>query len=101
MSRFNELQEAVVQWAHEKGIMAKGTPIKQSIKTLEETKELLSAIADKDKEETIDAIGDVAVTIIIQAAMQGYNLEYCLESAYNVIKDRRGTMIDGTFVKEK
>lgn len=100
MSRFNELQEKVVQWAHDKGIMDKATPKTQALKTLEEVTELLQSIESKDKDETIDAIGDIAVTIIIGAAMQGYNLEYCLESAYNVIKNRKGQMINGTFVKE-
>jgi hypothetical protein len=28
------------------------------------------------------------------------NLESCLSSAYNEIKDRKGRMIDGVFVKE-
>lgn len=100
-TKFSELQEAVVEWAHEKGIMDKATPTKQALKTLEEVTELLQAIQDKNKEETIDALGDICVTIIIGAAMQGYNLEYCLESAYNVIKDRTGTIINGTFVKDK
>lgn len=30
----------------------------------------------------------------------GTNLEECLQSAYNEIKDRRGKMINGVFVKE-
>ena len=33
---------------------------------------------------------------------QDYNLDFkdCVESAYNEIADRKGKMIDGTFVKE-
>jgi hypothetical protein len=34
------------------------------------------------------------------AAMKGIKLEHCVNSAYNVIKDRKGKMINGTFVKE-
>jgi NTP pyrophosphatase (non-canonical NTP hydrolase) len=34
------------------------------------------------------------------ADSQGYTLEFCLESAWNEIKDRKGKLIDGTFVKE-
>lgn len=30
----------------------------------------------------------------------GYTLAHCLEHAYNEIKDRRGVMLDGVFIKE-
>jgi hypothetical protein len=32
--------------------------------------------------------------------MQGIDFVECVESAYNVIKDRKGKLIDGKFVKE-
>ncbi len=32
--------------------------------------------------------------------MQGVSIVDCLQSAYNVIKDRTGKMIDGQFVKD-
>jgi hypothetical protein len=32
--------------------------------------------------------------------MQGLDFVGCVESAYNVIKDRKGKLIDGKFVKE-
>jgi hypothetical protein len=32
--------------------------------------------------------------------MQGMDLQDCLESAYNVIKNRTGKMVDGVFVKD-
>lgn len=44
-------------------------------------------------------IGDILVTIIIQAEMQGVSLTECLESAYNVIAKRTGVMVNGQFVK--
>ena len=45
-------------------------------------------------------MGDIMVTLIIQAKMQGLSLEECLESAYNVITKRTGRMINGQFVKD-
>ena len=48
----------------------------------------------------IDAIGDIMVTLIIQAKLQDLSLEECLESAYNVIAERKGKMINGQFVKD-
>ena len=95
-----ELEAVVEVWAHEKGILAKATPMAQSLKTLEETTELITAINNDDREEIIDAMGDIMVTLIIQAKMQGLSLEECLESAYNVITKRTGKMINGQFVKD-
>jgi NTP pyrophosphatase (non-canonical NTP hydrolase) len=94
-----ELETAVEQWAADKGILEKATPMAQSLKTLEEATELCVAINANDRAEIIDAMGDIMVTLIIQAKMQGLSLEECLESAYNVISKRTGKMVDGQFVK--
>ena len=95
-----ELECAVENWAKEKGILSKATPIKQALKTQEEVTELCNAIIDNNRLEVIDAIGDIMVTLIIQAKMQDLSLEECLESAYNVISKRKGKMINGQFVKD-
>jgi NTP pyrophosphatase (non-canonical NTP hydrolase) len=91
--------QLVEQWAEEKGILSKATTIKQAMKTQEEVNELCNAILDDNREEIKDAIGDIMVTLIIQCKMQGMDLEDCLESAYNVIKNRAGKMENGVFVK--
>lgn len=96
-----ELECAVEQWAEEKEIFDKATPMAQALKTLEETTELCTAINKNDRPEIIDAMGDIMVTLIIQAHMQDISLEQCLESAYNVISKRTGKMIDGQFVKDE
>ena len=95
-----ELECAVESWAEEKGIFDKATPMAQALKTLEETTELCTAINADDREEIVDAMGDIMVTLIIQAKMQGLKLEECLESAYNVISKRTGKMVNGVFVKD-
>lgn len=95
-----KLEKQVEQWAKDKGILDKATPIAQALKTLEETTELLTAINNNDRAEIIDAIGDIMVTLIIQCKMQDLTLEECLQSAYNVISKRKGKMINGQFVKE-
>ena len=98
--KYDNLEKLVLEWAKEKGILANGTPIKQSIKTNEEALELTSAIADGNRAEIEDALGDILVTIIIQAKMQNMDLLDCLEGAYNVISKRSGKMVGGQFVKD-
>jgi NTP pyrophosphatase (non-canonical NTP hydrolase) len=100
MKNYNELQALVLAWAQQKGIFEKGTPIAQAGKTMEECTELMVAVAFDNKEEIKDALGDILVTIIIQAEMQGMSLIDCLESAYNIIAKRTGKMVDGKFVKD-
>lgn len=94
-----ELECAVEEWAHEKGIMSKASPMAQALKTMEECTELCAAINNEDRDEIVDAMGDIMVTLIIQAKMQNVSLERCLEGAYNVISKRTGKMINGQFVK--
>ena len=100
MRSYGELSALVIAWAAQKGILENGTPRAQAMKTWEETDELITAIENDDREEVIDALGDILVTIIIQAEMQGLKLVDCLESAYNVISQRTGKMVDGQFVKD-
>lgn len=95
-----ELEAAVEQWAEDKGILSKATPMAQALKTLEETTEFCTAVNADDRAEIIDAMGDIMVTLIIQAKMQNLYLEECLESAYNVIAKRTGKMVNGQFVKD-
>lgn len=100
-NRYRTLETKIEEWAEEKGILSKGTPTVQALKTLEECNELMDAIDKEDRDETIDALGDILVTLIIQAKMQNVDLLNCLQSAYNVISKRSGTMKDGMFVKDK
>ncbi len=101
VSRYRQLEALIEDWAEDKGIIKKGTPTAQALKTLEEANELLDAIDKESKEETIDALGDVLVTLIIQAKMQKLDLLDCLQSAYDVISKRSGVMKDGMFIKDK
>ena len=101
MKSYNELEALVIAWAEQKGILENGTPIAQCYKTEEEVRELSMAIIGNDKDEIVDALGDILVTIIIQAEMQRLSLTECLESAYNVISKRTGVMKDGQFHKDK
>ena len=94
-----ELIALTIAWAAQKEILTKGTVEKQSLKTLEEAGELVLAVGQNNREEIKDAIGDIIVTVIIQAEMQGLDIEDCLQSAYDVISKRKGVMNNGTFIK--
>lgn len=91
--------EPIREWAKEKGILDKGDPKTQCIKLFEETGELSKAILKNDEPEVIDAIGDCVVVLTNLAALKGYNIEDCINSAYEVISKRKGEMKNGTFVK--
>jgi NTP pyrophosphatase (non-canonical NTP hydrolase) len=97
---YNQLETLVIEWAANKGILEKATTAAQANKTMEECQELIDAIQDDNREEIADALGDILVTIIIQAKMQNMSLVECLEGAYNIIAKRTGKMVDGQFVKD-
>ena len=86
-------------WADERGIYRNGDSKTQFIKLQEETGELARAILKNNQEELIDAIGDAVVVLTNLAALEGLKVEDCVTSAYDVIKARQGSMINGTFVK--
>ena len=99
----NTLIKLTRQWGRQKGITGElgcGTQAGQYRKLVEEVGELGQALIANDSVETIDAIGDIAVVLILLADMKGLKLEYCLESAFDVIQHRKGRMVNGVFVKE-
>ena len=67
---------------------------------MEEAGELGRAILKNDDEEFVDAIGDMVVVLTNLAQLGGTTIEECIDSAYNEIKDRKGGMKNGTFVKD-
>ena len=89
-----------IQWAKERDILEQGTVRGQLVKLFEEVDELEVAVLNDDRAEMIDAIGDIQVVLEIVSEMLGINPEEAFESAYNVIKTRKGKMINGVFVKE-
>ena len=104
--KYEELQKKVIQWAKDRNIFENSNAIKQISKTQEELYETLMALRELEqgKEsllEVADGIGDMLVTIILLAKMVGLDSVDCLADAYEEIKNRKGKMVDGLFVKEK
>lgn len=98
---YADMELKIVRWAEARKIIPNARPMTQAIKTLEETTELLDAINKNSLPETQDAIGDIAVTLIIQCALLDLNFVDCLRSAYDEIKDRKGYLTpEGMFIKE-
>lgn len=92
--------DLIRDWAATRGLYDKGNSHTQYVKLMEEAGELAKALLDQDKEEIIDAIGDMVVVLTNLAHLQGFEIEDCIDSAYNVIAARTGRMINGTFVKD-
>jgi len=93
--------EPIREWANERGLIEKGDAKTQYIKLQEEAGELAQAILKAKEDEFIDAIGDCVVVLTNLAAIKGVKIEQCINSAYEEIKNRKGKMVSGTFVKEK
>ncbi len=159
VSRMDELNKKILQWAKDRELDKKGTVEAQKIKTVEELAELIKAMCKDKKDDIIDSIGDVYVTLVIGnmldtntemnalACIGSDEVEYtkelllehlldcsryilglqyvrelialiiktlynvckyykvdftdCVESAYNVIKNRKGKVVDGQYIKEE
>ena len=94
----NKLIEQVRQWHYDRNLIDGSTDKAQMGKLYEEVKELNESVYYN--KSPIDDIGDIMVVLINIAERNGLTLEQCLEHAYNDIKDRKGKMVDGVFVKE-
>ena len=91
--------DLIRSWANERGIYDKGNSHTQYVKLMEEAGELAAALLNDDKPEIVDAIGDIVVVLTNLAKLEGFDIENCVDSAYNEIANRTGVMHNGTFVK--
>ncbi len=105
-----KLEELVIGWSKERNIIEGSTRLKQQEKLAEETTEIRDALVACDvvgellgdvyEEDVLDGIGDSIVCLINLAKMSNSSLLECLSLAWEEIKDRKGAMINGSFVKE-
>jgi len=92
--------DLIREWADERGLYENGDTKTQALKLVEEVGETCRAILKEDREEVIDGIGDCVVVLTNLAELVGVPIEICIEAAYDEIKNRKGKMANGTYVKE-
>lgn len=95
----NDLTVRISSWFDEKGL---SDPVMQFAKLNEEVGEMAHELTrgQKDSEEMKDAIGDTFVTLVGMAHHLNLDLSECINMAYHEIRDRKGKVIEGSFVKE-
>lgn len=94
----DKLVKKVEQWADDRNLISGSNAKAQCLKLMSEVGELADNL-NKGR-DCIDDIGDCFVVLIIIANQLGMTPQQCLNHAYNDIKDRKGKMIDGVFIKE-
>jgi NTP pyrophosphatase (non-canonical NTP hydrolase) len=98
----SEWKERIKQWAisGDRNLIEGSTTGKQMDKLLEEVKELREGLLNQNSDEIKDAIGDIQVVLAVMCCQLGIDIDECREIAWEEIKDRKGKMVDGVFVKE-
>ena len=88
----------VVQWHHDRNLIEGSTDKDQTLKLLQELGELSDSVCKG--RDIKDDIGDMLVVMLNITTRNGVTLSECLARAWDDIKDRKGKMVDGIFVKE-
>lgn len=97
---FEILQDLTLSWAEKRGLLKPENTKTQTLKLMEEVGELASSIVKGNIENAKDDIGDILVVVTILCEQLGLDPVDCFAFAYNEIKDRKGKLVDGSFVKE-
>lgn len=95
----SSVTDKIREWSVERNLHT-ADPTKQALKLGEEFGEVFEGLAKGNEEMTKDAIGDMYVVMTILSQQLGFTIEECIDIAYDEIKDRKGRMVDGVFVKE-
>ena len=93
-----EKEVAIGQWHRDRNLIDGSTDKDQYMKLIQEAGELSDSLC-KGK-DIRDDIGDMMVVLINIMVRNNLTMNECLSVAYDDIKDRKGKMIDGIFVKE-
>jgi hypothetical protein len=88
----------IVNWHFERNLIAGSDDKQQVLKLIQEVGELSDSICKSAC--PIDDIGDIIVVLVNIAERNDLSIKDCVDHAYNDIKDRKGMMVDGIFVKE-
>tara|TARA_X000001382_G_scaffold128422_1_gene118087 strand:+ start:2096 stop:2383 length:288 start_codon:yes stop_codon:yes gene_type:complete len=94
-----ELVKLIEQWHEDRNLIAGSTDKDQVLKLAQELGELSDSVC-KEKDMR-DDLGDMLVVMINIMKRNNITIEECLQKAYDDIKDRKGRMVDGIFVKEE
>ena len=95
-----DITELIKKWATDRDLTS-GNPTAQMVKLLEEAGKLATGVNKNKQDLIVDSIGDVYVVLVILCMQLGLDINDCIKVAYNEIKDRKGEMVNGTFVKEE
>lgn len=90
--------EKIAEWHHDRNLIDGSTDKDQYMKLIQEAGELSDNICQG--KDIRDDIGDMMVVLINIMTRNGITMEECLSVAYDDIKDRKGMMVDGVFIKE-
>jgi len=89
----------IISWLYDRNLIDGSNNQAQFVKLAEEQGELAGAIARGQPIQ--DHAGDIMVVLIGIMEREGTDMLECLQVAYEDIKDRRGKMQNGVFIKEE
>ena len=97
----DDLEFSVTEWAHTRNLIDGTTPEKQFIKLIEEIGEISECIGKDRPMELKSEIGDALVCLNNLCVQNGFTLNEAFMAAWLKIKDRKGMMVNGYYIKEE
>ena len=88
----------IKRWHHDRNLIEVSDYKSQFAKLIQEAGELSDNICKGN--DIKDDIGDMIVVLINIAERNNISITECVRQAWDDIKDRKGRMVDGVFVKE-
>jgi NTP pyrophosphatase (non-canonical NTP hydrolase) len=90
--------QKIKEWHYARNLIEGATDKDQVCKLIQEVGELSDNVCKGL--DIRDDIGDCIVVLVNIAERHGVSITECCELAYLDIKDRKGKMVDGIFIKE-
>nr|DAJ93051.1 MAG TPA: NTP-PPase-like protein [Caudoviricetes sp.] len=95
-----DITELIKKWAIDRGLQS-GNPKAQMLELLKELVALGNNIDKLGEGQIMESIGDIYVGLVALCMQLGLGINDCIKAAYEEIKDRKGKMVDGFFVKKE
>ena len=95
-----DLENEVINWANDKGLLHPDNSFKQLAKMMEEVGKISKELLQGTRGGLANEIGYGIVTSIILAAQNSLSATECLRMAVDKISKRTGQTVNGTFIKD-
>ncbi len=96
---FKKVKENIIKWSGEGRVGSTDDAREEQIRLMGIMGKLSYGVLLHDRDKIKEAIGEMVINLIVLSKHTSVDIEEAIECEYNKIKEQRGVIISGVFIK--